>query len=192
MQIWCGFLLVILLMNTQHNCGVRADDKNITRLLNNQVIVSRQIMCVLDKSPCDQLGRQLKGTWRFNHKKIKKETIFLFVLWFLLSIYSHYFPSVINNFFFGFFCDSFTFTPQVIPYLFLCPNHVLFLILLFSISFYFPCSTKSQSIVKIQTHVQTAIRYNFSLWIILSIGFNLVNAFYLILNIVFTQMDHSK
>lgn len=62
MQIFCGFLLVILLMNTQHNCGVRADDKNITRLLNNQVIVSRQIMCVLDKSPCDQLGRQLKGT----------------------------------------------------------------------------------------------------------------------------------
>lgn len=46
------------------SCGehvVRGDDKNITRLLNNQVIVSRQIMCVLEKSPCDQLGRQLKG-----------------------------------------------------------------------------------------------------------------------------------
>lgn len=42
--------------------GVQADDKNITRLLNNQVIVTRQIMCVLEKSPCDQLGRQLKGT----------------------------------------------------------------------------------------------------------------------------------
>lgn len=52
---------MILLFNAQNNYGVRADDKNITRLLNNQVIVSRQIMCVLDKSPCDQLGRQLKG-----------------------------------------------------------------------------------------------------------------------------------
>lgn len=62
-QILCGFLFVILLSNTQNNCGVRADDKNITRLLNNQVIVSRQIMCVLEKSPCDQLGRQLKGTF---------------------------------------------------------------------------------------------------------------------------------
>uniref|UniRef100_A0A182W787 Uncharacterized protein n=1 Tax=Anopheles minimus TaxID=112268 RepID=A0A182W787_9DIPT len=37
------------------------DSQNINRLLNNQVIVSRQIMCVLEKSPCDQLGRQLKG-----------------------------------------------------------------------------------------------------------------------------------
>lgn len=37
------------------------DNHNINRLLNNQVIVSRQIMCVLEKSPCDQLGRQLKG-----------------------------------------------------------------------------------------------------------------------------------
>lgn len=60
-QILYGFLFVILLLNAQNNYGVRADDKNITRLLNNQVIVSRQIMCVLDKSPCDQLGRQLKG-----------------------------------------------------------------------------------------------------------------------------------
>ncbi|CAD7092001.1 unnamed protein product [Hermetia illucens] len=41
--------------------SIQADDKNITRLLNNQVIVSRQIMCVLEKSPCDQLGRQLKA-----------------------------------------------------------------------------------------------------------------------------------
>lgn len=60
-QILYGFLFVILVLNAQNNFGVRADDKNITRLLNNQVIVSRQIMCVLDKSPCDQLGRQLKG-----------------------------------------------------------------------------------------------------------------------------------
>ncbi|ETN66418.1 hypothetical protein AND_001796 [Anopheles darlingi] len=37
------------------------DSQNINRLLNNQVIVSRQIMCVLEKSPCDQLGRQLKA-----------------------------------------------------------------------------------------------------------------------------------
>lgn len=41
-------------------------DKNINRLLNNQVIVSRQIMCVLEKSPCDQLGRQLKGNFKLS------------------------------------------------------------------------------------------------------------------------------
>uniref|UniRef100_A0A1B0AZM2 Uncharacterized protein n=1 Tax=Glossina palpalis gambiensis TaxID=67801 RepID=A0A1B0AZM2_9MUSC len=40
---------------------VQCDEKNINKLLNNQVIVSRQIMCVLEKSPCDQLGRQLKA-----------------------------------------------------------------------------------------------------------------------------------
>ncbi|KAG4077137.1 hypothetical protein HA402_016124 [Bradysia odoriphaga] len=53
----CTLLVII-------SCGehvVDGDDKNITRLLNNQVIVSRQIMCVLEKSPCDQLGRQLKA-----------------------------------------------------------------------------------------------------------------------------------
>lgn len=66
MQLLYGFLLVILLSNAQNNYGVRADDKNITRLLNNQVIVSRQIMCVLEKGPCDQLGRQLKGTYVAN------------------------------------------------------------------------------------------------------------------------------
>lgn len=60
-KIICGFLLVILLSSTHTNIGVRADDKTINRLLNNQAIVSRQIMCVLEKSPCDQLGRQLKG-----------------------------------------------------------------------------------------------------------------------------------
>lgn len=59
-QIIYGALLMILLTNTQ-NYGVQADDKTINRLLNNQAIVSRQIMCVLEKSPCDQLGRQLKG-----------------------------------------------------------------------------------------------------------------------------------
>lgn len=55
--LFCTLLVIV-------SCGehvVRGDDKNITRLLNNQVIVSRQIMCVLEKSPCDQLGRQLKG-----------------------------------------------------------------------------------------------------------------------------------
>lgn len=61
-QTICGVLLIILLSNTQ-NYGVRADDKTINRLLNNQAIVSRQIMCVLEKSPCDQLGRQLKGMY---------------------------------------------------------------------------------------------------------------------------------
>lgn len=60
LSIYCVAFVVIL------SCvgdGVHGDDKNITRLLNNQVIVSRQIMCVLEKSPCDQLGRQLKGTY---------------------------------------------------------------------------------------------------------------------------------
>lgn len=49
---------IVLLLDVGVVC---ADDKNITRLLNNQAIVNRQIMCVLEKSPCDQLGRQLKG-----------------------------------------------------------------------------------------------------------------------------------
>lgn len=62
MEMFCALFFIVSLFNAQNNCAVRADDKNITRLLNNQVIVSRQIMCVLDKSPCDQLGRQLKGT----------------------------------------------------------------------------------------------------------------------------------
>lgn len=61
MQMLYVLLFTILLLNVRNNCGVQADDKNINRLLNNQVIVSRQIMCVLEKSPCDQLGRQLKG-----------------------------------------------------------------------------------------------------------------------------------
>lgn len=55
------FVVVLMFMLNCDRGGVQADDKNITRLLNNQVIVSRQIMCVLEKSPCDQLGRQLKG-----------------------------------------------------------------------------------------------------------------------------------
>lgn len=64
-QTICGFLLVIILLTNTQNCGVHADDKTINRLLNNQAIVSRQIMCVLEKSPCDQLGRQLKGMYLF-------------------------------------------------------------------------------------------------------------------------------
>lgn len=52
----CIFLLLVI-----YTCKTDSDDKNINKLLNNQVIVSRQIMCVLEKSPCDQLGRQLKG-----------------------------------------------------------------------------------------------------------------------------------
>ncbi|XP_054089725.1 uncharacterized protein LOC128922624 [Zeugodacus cucurbitae] len=52
----CIFLLLVIC-----TCETDSDDKNINKLLNNQVIVSRQIMCVLEKSPCDQLGRQLKA-----------------------------------------------------------------------------------------------------------------------------------
>lgn len=44
----------IMVANTQ-------DTQNINKLLNNQLIVSKQIMCVLEKSPCDSLGMQLKG-----------------------------------------------------------------------------------------------------------------------------------
>ncbi|XP_037954798.1 ejaculatory bulb-specific protein 3 [Teleopsis dalmanni] len=49
------FLVILFAITTD------ADEKNINKLLNNQAIVSRQIMCVLEKSPCDQLGRQLKA-----------------------------------------------------------------------------------------------------------------------------------
>ena len=59
-------LILSLFMLFGYVCG---DDKNITRLLNNQVIVSKQIMCVLEKSPCDQLGRQLKGLFIDDIKK---------------------------------------------------------------------------------------------------------------------------
>lgn len=65
-----GVCVVVAIMLTL-SCvlvAVRADDKNITRLLNNQAIVTRQIMCVLEKSPCDQLGRQLKGSYARSRK----------------------------------------------------------------------------------------------------------------------------
>lgn len=56
---WACIMSFMLVVSSA--AAIRSDDKNITRLLNNQVIVSRQIMCVLEKSPCDQLGRQLKA-----------------------------------------------------------------------------------------------------------------------------------
>lgn len=55
------FLTLSILMSYHIVSANDPSEKNINRLLNNQVIVSRQIMCVLEKSPCDQLGRQLKG-----------------------------------------------------------------------------------------------------------------------------------
>ncbi|XP_030383791.1 ejaculatory bulb-specific protein 3 [Scaptodrosophila lebanonensis] len=54
-------LSCIILVQLLLSSNVHADEKNINKLLNNQVIVSRQIMCILEKSPCDQLGRQLKA-----------------------------------------------------------------------------------------------------------------------------------
>lgn len=87
MQIICGFLLVILLSNTHTNIGVNADDKTLNRLLNNQAIVSRQIMCVLEKSPCDQLGRQLKGMYIEKNCVIFKQ--FAFMCDFSISFNSH-------------------------------------------------------------------------------------------------------
>ncbi|KAH8261182.1 hypothetical protein KR044_004743 [Drosophila immigrans] len=52
------FCLILLIFDISK---VDADEKNINKLLNNQAVVSRQIMCILEKSPCDQLGRQLKA-----------------------------------------------------------------------------------------------------------------------------------
>lgn len=54
-------LLILCVCCSTNSSGT--DEKNITRLLNNQAIVSKQIMCVLEKSPCDQLGEQLKGSF---------------------------------------------------------------------------------------------------------------------------------
>ncbi|XP_055593069.1 putative odorant-binding protein A10 [Uranotaenia lowii] len=58
-----GLTVAVSIVMLLQQCGQVAanDSQNINRLLNNQVIVSRQIMCVLEKSPCDQLGRQLKA-----------------------------------------------------------------------------------------------------------------------------------
>ncbi|KXJ74700.1 hypothetical protein RP20_CCG013106 [Aedes albopictus] len=57
-----GLIVAVMVLNWPQ--AVHGNDsQNLNRLLNNQVIVSRQIMCVLEKSPCDQLGRQLKGRW---------------------------------------------------------------------------------------------------------------------------------
>lgn len=52
---------IFVCMTVAVNVATADDSRNITKLLNNQVLVSKQIMCVLEKSPCDQLGRQLKG-----------------------------------------------------------------------------------------------------------------------------------
>uniref|UniRef100_A0A1I8P6J7 Chemosensory binding protein n=1 Tax=Stomoxys calcitrans TaxID=35570 RepID=A0A1I8P6J7_STOCA len=60
MMLW-RFALSLLVCLICASVVVQCDEKNINKLLNNQVIVSRQIMCVLEKSPCDQLGRQLKA-----------------------------------------------------------------------------------------------------------------------------------
>lgn len=54
--ITIGWLLLCPLVSGQTN-------SEITRLLGNQQIVGKQIMCVLDKGPCDQIGNQLKGNF---------------------------------------------------------------------------------------------------------------------------------
>ncbi|XP_058814762.1 putative odorant-binding protein A10 [Topomyia yanbarensis] len=54
-------IIVVLMLLGWPQPAEANDSQNLNRLLNNQVIVSRQIMCVLEKSPCDQLGRQLKA-----------------------------------------------------------------------------------------------------------------------------------
>ncbi|XP_001987083.2 allergen Tha p 1 [Drosophila grimshawi] len=55
MMIFIFFFIIII------PSKVDAEERNINKLLNNQAVVSRQIMCILEKSPCDQLGRQLKA-----------------------------------------------------------------------------------------------------------------------------------
>lgn len=69
-RVVMSFMIYLICAAVVVNC----DEKNINKLLNNQVIVSRQIMCVLEKSPCDQLGRQLKG----NIFYIKKNPVMIF------------------------------------------------------------------------------------------------------------------
>lgn len=61
---WSIVVMVMCVMLTSLSGRVECDDKNITRFLNNQAFVSKQIMCVLEKSPCDQLGLQLKGIYK--------------------------------------------------------------------------------------------------------------------------------
>ncbi|CRL06707.1 CLUMA_CG019523, isoform A [Clunio marinus] len=53
--------LLILIINQSWVYAQDDSPQNINKLLNNQVVVSRQIMCVLDRSPCDNLGKQLKA-----------------------------------------------------------------------------------------------------------------------------------
>jgi len=59
--IFASFVFVVLLQNASIISAQDESPQNINKLLNNQVVVSRQIMCVLDKSPCDNLGKQLKA-----------------------------------------------------------------------------------------------------------------------------------
>jgi len=56
-----NFIFLVLLISS----SVQADERNINKLLNNQVVVSRQIMCILGKSDCDSLGLQLKGNKKY-------------------------------------------------------------------------------------------------------------------------------
>ncbi|XP_017146850.1 allergen Tha p 1 [Drosophila miranda] len=51
------FIFFIIFISSK----AQAEERNINKLLNNQVVVSRQIMCILEKSECDQLGQQLKA-----------------------------------------------------------------------------------------------------------------------------------
>lgn len=55
------FVIIVLISIFSRCNNVNAEEPNLNKLLNNQVVVSRQIMCVLEKSPCDNLGTRLKG-----------------------------------------------------------------------------------------------------------------------------------
>lgn len=92
-KLVCFVTIVCILVGLLKPSGagaIHSDDKNIAKLLNNQVIVSRQIMCVLDKSPCDQLGRQLKGRC-FVWCLVQREKCFFFLLYFS-ELWIHRFP----------------------------------------------------------------------------------------------------
>lgn len=100
-SIWVATVITIVLWCSV--CGVaRGDDKNITRLLNNAAVVNKQIMCVLEKSPCDQLGQQLKGVYKYIWIQLhfyKLITIFIICVFHLLLFVLNCIPfhAIINR-----------------------------------------------------------------------------------------------
>ncbi|KAG5674543.1 hypothetical protein PVAND_004503 [Polypedilum vanderplanki] len=55
------FLISIFFLCVSYSFAQDDTPQNINKLLNNQAVVSRQIICILDKGPCDNIGKQLKA-----------------------------------------------------------------------------------------------------------------------------------